>query len=295
MTVVNAVELSAGTLTARVAADRFLQVTSLRHDDAELLVAPDELQPASRVHGQIAGIPFLHPWANRLGDDHYQAGGVAADADDPAVGRDGNGLAIHGLQAPRGAWELAADEDGRTARARLRHDPVAAFPFAHVIEAELTLAPDRLTITTTLTATGDHAVPVAFGWHPYLRIPGTSRERWALALPARTRVLLDDRGLPTGRTVVEKQERRALGCDRYDDGYTDLADGATFAIAGGGRRIAVELLEGYPAGQLYAPPTPDVICPEPMTAPTDALRTGDGLRLVKPGETTTTRFAIAVG
>jgi galactose mutarotase-like enzyme len=291
---VGPVALRAGSLSAAIVADRFLNVTSLAFAGEELLVGPDALPPSGRVHGALAGMPLLHPWANRLSADFYVVDGVGADLADPAVGRDPNGLAIHGLAAPPGAWELSADGDAR-AVARLVHRPVPAFPFAHVVEVELALEAQRLTVTTTLHATGDASVPVAFGWHPYLRVPGIPRERWALALPARTRLLRDGRGLPSGRSVAEPAERRALGGDSYDDGFQDLAPGARFVVAGNGTRIAVAMLDGYPAGQVFAPPRADVVCLEPMTAPTDALRTGRGLRLVAPGDRFAARFAVEVG
>ena len=34
---------------------------------------------------------------------------------------------------------------------------------------------DALRVSTKVVATGDRAVPVCFGWHPYLRLPGPSR------------------------------------------------------------------------------------------------------------------------
>jgi galactose mutarotase-like enzyme len=291
---VGPVALRAGALAAAIVADRILQVVSLTSGDEELLVSAQELSPSARVHGALAGIPLLHPWANRLSADFYVVDGVGADVADSAVGRDARGLPIHGLPAPPGAWDLAAEGETR-AVARLVHAPAAAFPFAHTLEVELALEAARLTVTTTLSATGDVAVPVAFGWHPYLRLPGVPRERWALALPARTRLLLDGRGLPTGRTIGEPAERRALGADTYDDGFEDLAPGARFVVAGGGRRVAVRMLDGYPAAQLFAPANVDVVCAEPMTAPTDALRSGRGLQLVAPGGRFVARFAIEVG
>jgi len=39
----------------------------------------------------------------------------------------------------------------------------------------------------------------------------------------------------------------------------------------------------------------DFICYEPMTAPIDALRSGDGLRWAQPGEEYTAVFMVAVG
>src|SRR4051794_24446438 len=46
----------------------------------------------------FAGIPFLHPWANRLGGLAYRAGGhdVELDCDAPVLLFDDNGLPIHG-------------------------------------------------------------------------------------------------------------------------------------------------------------------------------------------------------
>ena len=49
-----------------------------------------------------------------------------------------------------------------------------------------------------------------------------------------------------------------------------------FALEGGGRRIEVEFEAGYPVAQVYAPPGEDYVCFEPMTAPIDALVSGDG-------------------
>jgi aldose 1-epimerase len=50
---------------------------------------------------------------------------------------------------------------------------------------------------------------------------------------------------------------------------------------------------GYPATQIFAPPAEDVVCFEPMTAPTDALRRG-GYRCAHPGEPAVAEFSIRV-
>jgi len=67
-----------------------------------------------------------------------------------------------------------------------------------------------------------------------------------------------------------------------------------FALEGGGRRIELAFEEGYPVAQVYAPPDQDFICFEPMTAPTNALASGDGLRFAEPGKTFAARFSISV-
>lgn len=54
------------------------------------------------------------------------------------------------------------------------------------------------------------------------------------------------------------------------------------------------MAEGYPCVQIYAPPDLDVACFEPMTAPTNALASGDGLATIAPGGRFSARFVITV-
>jgi galactose mutarotase-like enzyme len=105
---------------------------------------------------------------------------------------------------------------------------------------------------------------------------------------------LDERLIPTGASEATATDSFVLGSRTYDDGYTGLSRGATFALSGGGRRVVVRLGDGYPCAQVYAPADDDVICFEPMTAPTNALVSGHGLTWVRPGSSYTATFAIEV-
>jgi galactose mutarotase-like enzyme len=80
----------------------------------------------------------------------------------------------------------------------------------------------------------------------------------------------------------------------FDDGFDALAAPARFHLAGAGREIAVEFLEGYPCAQVFAPRAGQFICFEPMTAPANALCSGSGLRLIEAGERHRASFSIAV-
>ena len=53
-------------------------------------------------------------------------------------------------------------------------------------------------------------------------------------------------------------------------------------------------LSGYPAAQVFSPRGAQFVCFEPMTAPANALRSGDGLRRVAPGAAFTAVFRIDV-
>lgn len=59
-------------------------------------------------------------------------------------------------------------------------------------------------------------------------------------------------------------------------------------------RVTIELLEGYETAHLFVPPTRDIVAFEPMTAPVDALRTGEGLRHVPPGGAFSAAFRVGV-
>ncbi len=270
---------------------------SLRHRGEELLGQRDGVG-AYAARGATMGVPLLYPWANRLGAPRYRFGARAVTLDG-GTPLDEHGLPIHGLLAatrgwtPRGggagaggAW-VAAELD-----AGARPDVLAGFPFPHVARVRATLRGASLSIETSIHPTGAGAVPVSFGYHPYLRLPGVPRERWEIEAPVARRLRVDARGIPTGERDPVPPIRGPLGRRRYDDGYVVAAGGRPFALAGGGRRIEVAFDAGYPCAQIFAPCEDDVVCFEPMTAPTDALRGRPPS--VAPGRTYRARFTISV-
>ena len=137
-------------------------------------------------------------------------------------------------------------------------------------------------------------MPVAFGFHPYLRIPTLPRAEWQLEAPVGSALPLDSRGLPTGEREPTAIAPGPLADRTFDDAFEAPAGGAPFALSGGGRRIEVAFEAGFPFAQIYAPAGDSLIAIEPMTAPTDALVSGDGLRRVAPGESFTAGFAITL-
>jgi aldose 1-epimerase len=171
---------------------------------------------------------------------------------------------------------------------------LALFPFPHRAGLDVGLDDDGLRIRTTVEATGDVAVPLSFGFHPYLAPLGAPRSHWEVELPALVHLPLGERGLPTGAREPRAAERFVLGDRTYDDLFAVDALPARFAVSDGDRRLAIELEDGFPYAQVFAPPARGVISFEPMTAPVDALRTHDGLRCVAPGERREAAFALRV-
>jgi len=292
------VTLKAGDLEATFAPGAGMIGTSLRHRGDELLEQRDGLD-AYVKSAKTFGIPLLHPWANRIDGPRYSVAGkdVELDLNSPLVHTEDNGLPIHGLASACPYWEVVGrDTDGLHARLDYgaHEDLLAGFPFPHTLEIEISLDPDALHHTTRLTATTDQPVPVSFGYHPYLTLPGVAREDFLVTFPVRRQMLLDDRGIPTGTDEVANIPPGALGDRTYDDGFSELREPVEFGLEGGGRRIGVRFDEGYPYAQVWAPPGEHFICYEPMTAPTNALVTHDGLAFARPDDAYEARFSLLV-
>jgi galactose mutarotase-like enzyme len=148
-------------------------------------------------------------------------------------------------------------------------------------------------VQITVHACGADPVPVAFGFHPYLSLADAARERWQIELPAMRHLALDDQQIPLGPGHAHDAERFELAAREFDDGFDGVSEPAQFS-ATAGRRIVLEFLQGYPCAQVFAPRASQFICFEPMTAPTNALRSGTGLRLLQPGESYNANFRVSV-
>ena len=273
--------MRAGELAATYHPGAGMVCSSLTREGRELLGQKGGLE-AYVERGSTFGIPFLYPWANRLSQRRFELGGRTLDLQD-ARG-DENGIPIHGLLAASPDWTVHdASETTLVARHAWDDDRrLEQFPFPHQVELSVALGEAGLTVTTTVTPTADVAVPVAFGFHPYLNL-AADRAAARIALPVRRRVLVDDVGLPTGGHQRADPERGPLGERTFDDCFDRLEAGRPFVADGEHERLSVVLGEGFTVGQVFAPPGTDFICFEPMTATLDALVTGEDLRWARPG------------
>ena len=275
--------LRAGDLEADVAPEAGMVCASLRHRGVELLGLRKGLDAYART-GSTMGVPMLYPWANRIAARRFEVLGRTVDLDraPDRFRTDGEtGLPIHGVLAAGGAWAVE-EQTERSVRASFDwgadEQLMAAFPFAHRVTLEIALGePARARWRVDV----EGEAPVAFGFHPYL----LASERSALDVPVHERVVLDQRKLPTGERARATPITGALGGRTFDDAYT--------APTGPCRLDTLTLTfeEGFPYAQVFAPPGEDLVSFEPMTAPANALVTGEGL-LRAPH---TAAFSISVG
>ena len=271
------VELAApgGELVARFAAGAGMAGCSLRHRGEELLGIGGAL-PAHLEDGAVSGIRLLHPLAGRL-------------------------LPIHGaLEAPS-AWEIVgrgSDEQGAWMVGELdfgAHPELpAVFPFPHRLELAIRLGRDALGIATGVVADRGSPVPLSFGFHLCVALPGVSRERWQVALPAREELELDEHRMLTG--AVAAAARRALRPGRGHPRPPLRGSPLARALQRRRRRPARDdrAALGLPLRAGLRAVGDPVICFGPMTAPIDALRSHDGLRVLAPGAAARAVFTLAI-
>jgi aldose 1-epimerase len=272
-------ELSCGPMAATWLPEHGMVGASLRHHGQELLGQRGGLD-AYLAKGSAFGIPLLAPWANRL--DGLQYGQVQLRDDE--VKLDGNGLPKDGVMAGRPWQTVAADDSRLVAAFDSSPEVLRAFPFPHRLQVTVELSDSTMTVTTELTATGVVPVPISFGWHPLFALPGVPREEYEIVVPGATESVLDDRGIPTGAT-------RAPSGEILDTEFREI-DG-DFVLRGRGRALTVSFgAPDYPVGHVWSPAGEEFVAWEPMTAPTNALRSGDGLRHVRPGETFAASFSV---
>jgi aldose 1-epimerase len=291
-----------GTLEATFVPEAGMIGSSLRHDGEELFHQGGGLVPYVD-HGSTFALPLLYPWANRVSAWDFELAGrsVVLDPDSPIVHKDGpTGTAIHGLLAASTDWVLV-DADKNTLTAELDFGAVpeymAAFPFPHRVRYAASIQDATLKVGVTVICGDSGPVPISFGFHPYLTLPGSDRRGWHIEIPVARQALIDERMIPDGTTVAigVGELDGSLGDRTFDTSYDRLYEPApAFVVADERRRLALTHLSGYPVAQVYAPEASQFICFEPMTAPVDALISGDGLRWVQPGEEFEANFTISV-
>jgi len=290
----------AGGLVAAFAPEANMVLHSLTLGGRELLAARNGLEAYAR-QGSTMGVPLLHPWANRLEGFAYTAAGrrVELDQGSALFKRDSGGLPIHGAMPSVCRWELLETDHGTgSLTARLdwdrAHPAFELFPFPHRLHYRARVSAGAVEIAVRLEPSGGEPVPVSFGFHPYLRIPG-ERASARMSLPVGRRIVLDEALIPTGATEPCEAGMRQLGETAWDDGFSELVEPAHFLLSAGDGEIALVFLRGYRFAQVFAPPGSDFVCFEPMTAPTNALAAGGpDLPVVEPGGHYEAAFAIAV-
>lgn len=269
----------------------------------------DVLQPYAidAICDGAHGAPLI-PWPNRLADGRYSFGGSDYQV---ALTEPEKGNAIHGLLRWRN-WRLLDRSDTRVVVGSRLH-PLTGWSWPLEVSIAYSLGEDGLSVETRASNIGEAPCPYACGQHPYLS-PGAGEtlDRCSLEFRAGIRILTDEqRQLPVGREPVGGSEYdfhtpRQIGSLAADYAFTDLerdAAGLAWLRLGcpDGRTVELWADRSYPVFEVY---TADTLTPdrrrrglgaEPMSAPPNALATGEMLVRLEPGQEHLARWGVRLG
>ncbi len=260
--------------------------------------------PAGDMVTAARGQPLV-PWPNRLHGGLYTWDGRTARVplDEPEQGN-----ALHGLCRWRN-W-TPSDISTSAVTMRLILYPSPAYPFALDLAVRYELTSGGLVVESVATNVGACDAPYAQGAHPYVTVGGILDDA-LLTIPADTRLITDQDQIPTGRQAVaatpyDFRAPRAIGSRLIDDTFTDLRRGpqgrAALVLTAVDQSRCVELWveEGYPYLQVFTGDTvPEPhrrrrgLAVEPMTAPPNALVSGEDLLRLEPHATVVHRWGIS--
>jgi aldose 1-epimerase len=247
----------------------------------------DEIPSGGR--GQV-----LAPWPNRLEDGSYRVGDIVARA---PLSEPERSNALHGFVQWL-PWSVEERSTDRAALSCVVH-PQPAYPFRIRLDLEYCLGAGGLEVSCAVTNVGRGVAPFGIGFHPYLLAGPGDIDEAEIRLPAQRRLLLDQRGLPTGEEPVSGSafdlDGRTLRGLQLDDCYTGLAvgtDGRWHArLDLPGRRSEIWADAAFAYAMCYTGDTLSEpadrrrsVAIEPMTCPPNALRTGTSLIELREGE-----------
>jgi aldose 1-epimerase len=288
-------EISAAGYTA-VVTEGGAALRVLRHHGRDLVHGFDESAMSTGGRGQL-----LMPWPNRIRDGRYSFGGhdLQLGLTDPRTGNASHGLA---------RWAPWTVEEHTATSVSLVHRLMAqtGYPWALDLHVLYDLSADGLVVTQTATNLAAEPAPYASGAHPYLCV-GDAIEDLELTLPARARVVLDDRQLPTGVEPVgddlDFTTGRRVGDRVLDHGFGDLQHvggraRVTLTEPSGERGVALWVDEHHRWLQVFTPPADGprpALAVEPMTAPADAFNSGTDLVTLAPAGTAGDELSVSWG
>jgi aldose 1-epimerase len=134
--------------------------------------------------------------------------------------------------------------------------------------------------------TGDGNMPFACGWHPYFRLPAGELADWTIRFDSISKFHSDSQMIPLREESYDASHGVNLGEETLDNVFRlKPMDKHLTVFENGKTKLTLEQSSiDFPFLVVFAPENENCFAIEPMTANTDAFNTGDGLRILAPGE-----------
>lgn len=263
------------------------------------LIEPTE---TATVPTSMAGA-ILAPWPNRVIGAWWPDGDRVRRL---PVNEPDHGNALHGLLADRVYTIGERTPNAVTMTARI--DPTAGYPFELVTKVTYELAASGIYVTHKTHNNGLRRAPFAVGAHPYLRVGNWHVEALRVFSDAATATPLSDSHVPGDPVPVLGTSWDLSGSPLV----SDMARHITYTAMrthNGRHRVVITAPDGssttlwsgveMPWIHLWVPDDfqsdagpRTALAIEPMSAPPNALQTGEGLTWLEPGGHSLHRWGI---
>lgn len=196
---------------------------------------------------------------------------------------------LHGFAWQR-AWELVRQDEQSQDRATLvlHHLPDTDWPWSCKVTQEVSLGPNRVSLTLSLENLDTRPMPAGLGWHPYFqRTPKVQLEFAAASV-----WINDDRQLPTHQVTPPDKWRfchlRPLEWPGVDNCYTGWSRHAQIHWPEYRLRLRLLASEELSHLVLFTPEQQDFFALEPVSHANAALNSdkphAHGMQTLAPGE-----------
>ena len=277
----------ASDLSLKIAVNIGNTICSILKKNKEYLYFPYELKAYKNI-SQLAGIPFMHPWANRLEGDFIfieQNKHHFPKAFQSIIPRDGNNLPLHGLLLKSDKWKTKAivnhsEGISHIATVEFRDEfELAIFPFEHTMEMKTTLTNNSISIEVLYINDGNKPMPLSSGFHPYFGIDALDTDNLEIKIPFKNVLLSNKLMIPNDGALAKESvfegfvdDKISLSNIYFDHGFEELDQTKTCSVNQAETNFEVNFGD-YEFCQIYAPNKIEkpYICIEPMLAKTNDL------------------------
>ena len=225
---------------------------------------------------------LLSPWVNRVRNGNYSFEGRNYQL---PINEENLGNAIHGLLARK---PFSYQTEGAKAIVRFEYqaeEKAYPFPFETTLTYEFD-ANNVFHMQFEAKNTGDGNMPFACGWHPYFKLPEGELVEWNIRFDSLSKFHSDSQMIPLREEPFDASYGVNLGEETLDNVFRLKPMDKHQTIFGNGQStLTLEQSSiDFPFLVVFAPENENCLAIEPMTANTDAFNTGDGLRILAPGE-----------
>lgn len=225
---------------------------------------------------------LLSPWVNRVRNGNYSFEGRNYQL---PINEENLGNAIHGLLARK---PFSYQIEGSKAIVRFVYqaeEKAYPFPFETTLTYEFD-ANNVFHMQFEAKNTGEGNMPFACGWHPYFKLPEGELPDWKIRFESLSKFHSDSQMIPMREEPYDASHGVNLGEETLDNVFRLIPmDKHRTVFESGQSTLTLEQSSiDFPFLVVFAPENENCLAIEPMTANTDAFNTGDGLRILAPGE-----------